>query len=177
VPIIIISLLLLLAALIYPILMRKDGHITLPHGTAPLIPAITAQHYSRIGICVDFSNSDTKAITHGISQGNADTVYHIIHIVESAMARATGEETRDYETHQDWLYLQSLCSQLRDMGYVVQPQIGFGLATRVIPKITAREQLDMLVIGSHGHAVIQDIIFGETISTVRHRVKCPVLVV
>lgn len=35
----------------------------------------------------------------------------------------------------------------------------------------------MLVLGSHGHRWIEDFIYGETATSVRHGVKIPVLVV
>ncbi len=31
----------------------------------------------------------------------------------------------------------------------------------------------MLVIGAHGHTGIKDLIYGETINTVRHELKIP----
>jgi manganese transport protein len=41
-----------------------------------------------------------------------------------------------------------------------------------------REQnADLLVIGAHRHAGIKDLIYGETVNTVRHELKIPVLVV
>jgi manganese transport protein len=36
---------------------------------------------------------------------------------------------------------------------------------------------DMLVIGAHGHAGIKDWLYGQTIDSVRHELKIPVLVV
>jgi manganese transport protein len=35
----------------------------------------------------------------------------------------------------------------------------------------------MLVIGAHGHSGIKDFFYGETINSVRHVLKIPVLVV
>jgi len=34
-----------------------------------------------------------------------------------------------------------------------------------------------LVIGAHGHSGIKDVVYGETVNSVRHEVKIPVLVV
>jgi len=42
----------------------------------------------------------------------------------------------------------------------------------------AREiQADLLVMGAHGHGGIKDLIFGNTINPVRHRLNIPILVV
>ena len=35
----------------------------------------------------------------------------------------------------------------------------------------------MLVIGAHGHSGLKDFIYGETVNSVRHELKIPVLVV
>jgi manganese transport protein len=35
----------------------------------------------------------------------------------------------------------------------------------------------MLVMGAHGHTGLQDFIYGETVNTVRHELKIPVLIV
>jgi len=35
----------------------------------------------------------------------------------------------------------------------------------------------MLVVGAHGHTGIKDIIFGQTVNSVRHALKIPVLMV
>jgi manganese transport protein len=36
---------------------------------------------------------------------------------------------------------------------------------------------DLVVMASHGHSGIKDLIFGTTINSVRHRVKAPLLIV
>ena len=42
----------------------------------------------------------------------------------------------------------------------------------------AREiQPDLLVMGAHGHGGIKDLIFGNTINPVRHKLNIPILVV
>ena len=50
-------------------------------------------------------------------------------------------------------------------------------AAKAIAKIVNDEGIDFMVMGSHGHRVLKDLIFGTTVNTVRHMVKVPVLVV
>jgi manganese transport protein len=38
-------------------------------------------------------------------------------------------------------------------------------------------QPDLVVMASHGHSGIKDLIFGTTINSVRHRIKVPMLIV
>lgn len=39
------------------------------------------------------------------------------------------------------------------------------------------EGIDLLVMGAHGHTFMGDVLFGSTVTPVRHRVRIPVLVV
>lgn len=173
-----LALLLLIVSTIYPLLRRKHHEQTaLPHGYAHELPVMHKMEYTDIAICLDFSASDLKAIRHGLSQGGANSKYYLIHIVESANARAVGAETRDYETLEDWKNLQEYGQKLRSQGYMIEEKLGFGRTDVAIAKIVNELQASLLVIGSHGHAGLADIIYGETIQAVRHKVKCPVLIV
>ncbi|RYE29029.1 MAG: universal stress protein, partial [Sphingobacteriaceae bacterium] len=39
------------------------------------------------------------------------------------------------------------------------------------------KNLELLVMGAHGHKAFKDIIFGTTVNSVRHKIKVPVLIV
>jgi manganese transport protein len=38
-------------------------------------------------------------------------------------------------------------------------------------------EVDMLVMGAHRHSGLKDILYGETVNTVRHELTIPVLIV
>jgi manganese transport protein len=44
-------------------------------------------------------------------------------------------------------------------------------------RIVEENNIDLLVIGSHGHKGLKDIVYGQTVSSVRHELKIPVLVI
>jgi len=155
----------------------KKADTKLPHGKAEDIPLIVKKHYNKIAICIDFSDSDIRAITEGIAQGVAGTEFYLVHIVETAGARAMGDQIQDYETHEDWKQLKHYGHKLREQGYNIEERLGFGDPKKEIPVIVEKVKADLLVIGQHGHRGLMDIILGETIATVRHNVKCPVLMV
>ncbi len=148
-----------------------------PHGKAEDIPQITQRKYQRIAICIDFSESDIKAITEGIAHGSGQTEFHLLHVVETAGARRLGDAIQDFETTEDAVQLKKYATQLRKQGYVIYEQLGFGNPKTEIPRMVNELNAGLLVIGGHGHRGLKDIIYGETISTVRHNVKCPVLAV
>ena len=101
----------------------------------------------------------------------------LIHVVETAGARYYGTEVMDHETQSDADNLNTYVSALIKLGYKARGQIGFGSAAPSIAKIVIEQRVDFLVMGSHGHKMIKDLIFGTTVNSVRHLVNVPVLVV
>jgi manganese transport protein len=150
---------------------------TTPHGKAEEIPFIEKKVYKYIAICIDFSKSDIKAITEGISHGDKQTEFYLLHVVETAGARTVGAEIRDFETNEDFIQLREYGNKLRTQGYMISEKFGFGDPKNEIPRLTDELNAELLVIGKHGHSGIMDFIFGETIQVVRHKVNCAVLVV
>lgn len=178
IPLVVLSAILLVYVLFMAITGRKlsrKGQV--PHGKAELLPEIEARVYGRIAICIDFSNSDVRAITEGVAHGTRQTEFYLIHIVETAGARTIGAEIQDYETHEDWQELHKYGDKLRAQGFKVHEKLGFGEARKQIPVLTEDIKAELLVIGKHGHRGFTDFVLGETINEIRHVVKCPVLVV
>jgi manganese transport protein len=46
-----------------------------------------------------------------------------------------------------------------------------------IVKAVIEAGIDMLVMGSHGHRGLDDLVFGQTVSAVRHALTIPVMIV
>jgi manganese transport protein len=55
--------------------------------------------------------------------------------------------------------------------------LGFRNRAREIVRMVKESRADMLVVGAHGHRGIKDLIYGQTVNTVRHQLKIPVLMV
>ena len=104
-------------------------------------------------------------------------MYTFIHIVESAVARYYGKNTMDYETNLDSVSLTTYQNKLKELGYESNIQIGFGKASNEISKIVISNDIDLLVMGVHGHKGIKDLIFGSTVDSVRHKINITVLLV
>ena len=83
----------------------------------------------------------------------------------------------DYETQLDYDSLVKYQDTLQELGYKVNIQIGFGNAASEISKIISTLDIDLLVMGVHGHKGIKDLIFGTTVDSVRHKIKVPLLIV
>jgi len=170
--------LLLLYILIAPIV--KSQHQTLsnlPHGQAVEIEGIENIIYSKIGIPVDFSQNDKNTIRHALIQGGKSADYFLIHIVETAGARYHGEKVLDYETQSDTDNLEKYKNNLIQLGYQVHILIGYGNSASAIASLSKKNNLELLVMGAHGHKGLSDILLGSTLNSVRHKVNIPVLIV
>jgi manganese transport protein len=130
-----------------------------------------------IAVALDFSGHDEKLIAHAIKQGSRNAKYILIHVVESASARILGQNSDDYETRKDQERLDDYGTQLKQKGFDVLTRLGYQKRAKEIVRIVNEENAEMLVIGSHGHAGIKDLIYGETVDAVRHELNIPVLII
>lgn len=169
---------LLLIAVIYPLVKRKWRHVQVQmHPEATALHSLALPSYSKVAIALDFSENDQKLLAHALGQGNNNTAYLLLHVVESVPARIYEYESDDLETQKDKEHLEFYAQQLRERGFHVEASIGFGNRAKEIVRIVKENNADMLVIGAHGHSGIKDFFYGETINSVRHELKMPVLVV
>jgi manganese transport protein len=132
---------------------------------------------NRIAVTVDFGKSDNKAINKAIQLGNKDSTLVLIHVLESANAFVYGEDAFDHEREEDYQKLLQYQEQLSKMNINTEIQLGFGNPKNAIPKLIANNNCDTVVMGTHGHKTIKDILLGTTIESVRHSIKVPLVLV
>ena len=133
--------------------------------------------FNKIAIALDFSENDQKLLAYAIGQGKENTHYLLVHIVESASAKLFGNESDDYESRKDKERMDSYVSQLQNRGFTAEGFLGYKNRAKEIVRIAKGVNADMIVMGAHGHTGIKDFIYGETVNTVRHELKIPVLIV
>lgn len=168
---------LLVFIFVYPLLNKKTGTGRVSHGKALAIEPINTIIYHHIGIAVDFSKNDRNTIRHALIQGGKIAKYHLIHIVETAAANYHGETAFDHETKKNIENLKSYEKNMKELGYNAGWHIGFGAIAKSIAYISEKNDIELLVLGAHGHKGFKDIIFGTMIDKIRHRVQIPVLIV
>lgn len=178
VPIAVFSFFILAYITVSPFLKKKiTEKVKLPHGRPKELIDLTSPLYERIAVAVDFSDTDADTIRNAIAQGGKNAEYVLIHIVETAGARIFGKEINDFETGADEQYIKEYADRLKREGYNVIWQLGYGTPKKSIPEVVKNNNVDLLVMGAHGHKLIKDILFGTTVDAVRHKVKIPILVV
>jgi manganese transport protein len=133
--------------------------------------------FKNVAVALDFSENDEKLLSFAIGQGKEDTNYVLIHIVESASAQLLGKESDDYETRNDKERIDLFVDQLQKRNLSAKGYLGFGKRSDEIVKIVKENKADILVMGAHGHTGLKDFIYGETVNSVRHELKIPVLIV
>ena len=173
-----VSLALLLYILLFPLFktVQKSASIQI-HPDLELINQLDIPEFKVIAIALDFSEKDQKLLSFAIGQGKENTRYVLVHVVESASAKLLGTDSDDYETRKDKERMDGYVNQLQQRGYLVEGHLGFRNRAKEIVRIVKELNADMLVAGAHGHTGLKDFIYGETVNTVRHELKIPVLIV
>ncbi len=139
--------------------------------------SIDIPQYNRIAIALDFNEKDKKLISHAVGQGNPQTQFILLHIVESASAKLWGNQSDDYETRKDQNQLDDYVKQLKANGLKATGILGYRNRSKEIVRLVKESKADMLVVGAHGHSGVKDLIYGETINSVRHELQIPILMV
>jgi len=163
---------------IFPIIDRRKNIASIQIHAAPdIIKEVILPQFNRIVIALDFSEKDEKLLAFALGQGTAATHYIVVHIVESASAKLHGTQSDDYETRKDKERLEFYVTYLKDRGHSAEGCLGFNNRAKEIVRVVKEMNADMLVVGAHGHTGIKDFIYGETVNSVRHELKVPVLIV
>jgi len=169
---------LLLYIIIFPMIQsKKKQERTALHGAAVELDWTKAAPIDRIAIAVDFTVGDANLIKSAISQALAGTELILIHVVESVTANYFQEISDDEESRKDKERLELYAATLSEKGYKVQFVVGYKNRVKEIVRIVNTTEAQLLVMGAHHHYGWKDYFFGETIESVRHKVKIPVLIV
>jgi manganese transport protein len=88
-----------------------------------------------------------------------------------------GNQSNDYETRKDQSQLDNYIKQLKENGLKATGKLGYKNRSKEIVRLVKENKADMLVVGAHGHTGVKDLIYGETINSVRHELQIPILMV
>ncbi|MEO5617272.1 MAG: Nramp family divalent metal transporter [Candidatus Eisenbacteria bacterium] len=202
VPLVVAVALLLVLILIMPLLVRfaprfargamAGAPATAGGGAAPgfalepaaatpaperLIPSADAR-WKRVAVALDLGPADAAVLDHvrGLPLPPGGEVF-LLHVAESAASRFLGAESSDLEQREDQVTLERHAEALRAAGIPARVELGFGDPRSELARMTNELGADLLITGSHGHGFIRDIVYGATVSALRHRVRCTVLTV
>lgn len=170
---------LLLYIVFKPFIARAKSNIDnhSPHHLKLVYTPKESYGKKNIAISVDFSKADEAALNNAFELGGIDAQYTLIHIVETVGALMYGQHVDDHETTIDEKLLLEYKEMLSQKGFRIETELGFGKPNTVIPKIINTGNFDILVMGTHGHTGLKDILFGTTVDKLRHKISIPLLIV
>ncbi len=134
--------------------------------------------FKKILVALDNSPTDSAMLSpiaelaaiHGsellllhVSDGWAARNYHRFQLAESE------------EMKTDRAYLDGVAEGLRNRGIEVETHLALGEPALGILKTAEENQCDLIAMTTHGHRFLRDVLYGSTITQVRHRAKVPVL--
>lgn len=150
--------------------------VTVPERTAPVYPA---RIYSRILVPLDHSDADHEALGNALALAKMHRARIILlHVEEGVTSQMFGSLSSTAEITEGQDYLAHIVSSLREQNVNVDVVVRHGNSpAQEIAAAVHEVQPDLVIMASHGHRGIKDLIFGTTINDVRHRVKVPLLIV
>jgi manganese transport protein len=131
-----------------------------------------------LGVALENDPNDAEILNRALSLARpGETRLVLLHVVDTPMTRVYGAETRDRETDGDERYLAEVVRVLRQKGYDARSILLHGpdRAGQLVGQLR-REPVDLLVVGSHGHGLVRDLLFGQTVDKVRHGLTIPMLI-
>ncbi|MGV9002431.1 Nramp family divalent metal transporter [Flavobacterium sp.] len=179
VPLSIGFLILLVYIVLKPFVTKAKNNIEnhSPHSLELNFEQTKITDKKEIAVSLDFSSADEIALNSAIELGGKNATYTLIHIVETVGAIIYGSKTDDHETLIDEKLLLEYQEMLSEKGFKVEIKLGFGTPDKAIPMIINEGKFDVLVMGTHGHTGIKDLLFGTTVNKLRHKISIPLLIV
>ena len=177
--------LLLLYVVLHPWLRERIKQISQPravgvHHEIVQEPEVLVQPgpYQQVAIALDFSKNDEKLLTESLRFiDKTQTRVVLLHVVESPVARTIGSESEDLETLTDRERLEKLTQIMKKTGVAAEWRLASGDPVTGLANMINELKSEIVIVGSHGHSGVSDLIHGTVISNLRHHVRASVMVV
>ncbi|HEX4166141.1 MAG TPA: Nramp family divalent metal transporter [Bryobacteraceae bacterium] len=170
-------ILMLAAVLCWPWLKGRSLRGRHPIITAPSV--IPAPSYSNILVALDHSPSDGEAVSNALALAQMHGArITLLHVEEGVTSQLFGSLSSTAEITEGQQYLSDIVQSLRRRSVDVSTVVRHGTSPAAeIAEVVNELPADLLVMASHGHRGLKDLIFGTTINNVRHRIKIPMMIV
>ncbi len=146
---------------------------------AESVPVFSNRTYSRILVPLDHSEADQEALGNALALAKMHGARLILlHVEEGVTSQMFGSLSSTAEIKEGQDYLHNVVHSLREQNVEVEVVVRHGNspASQITTAVHDLKP-DLLVMASHGHRGLKDLIFGTTINSVRHRIKVPLLIV
>jgi len=171
--------LFLVYIIILPLVHGERGWLEeKPEGASAVLEAIETHRIKHIAAALGRDESDAAIVSQALSLAKTEkAMLTLIHVADSALAQVYSGEGYDEHTRDDEQYLLEIAEEVRSLEVAVEIELAYGDPSRELVNFAVSHKVDILVMGSHGHRLLGDLLWGQTVDPVRHRVNIPVLVV
>lgn len=153
----------------------ESGVITKSRHVAQRIKPMRIQH---IGVALEHSDADAEILSAAISMARYQNAkLTLIHVIETPGGMVFGQSADSLHSREDYAYLEELAREIEGQDLPVEVLLRTGKPIDEIVQSVDLLGLDLIVFGSHGHHGLEDLVFGETVTSVRHAISIPVLIV
>ena len=136
--------------------------------------------YKKILVALENSSADASLLPHIAELAKQlHSELLLVHVADGWAARNFSQlklaESEEMKNDRD--YLERSAAILRNAGLSVATHLALGEPPAEILRTAENERCDLIAMTSHGHRLLGDLMFGSTISEVRHRTSIPILLV
>jgi universal stress protein A len=136
--------------------------------------------YLKILVALENSRADQSLLPHVTELAERlKSQLLLVHVADGWVARNFNQLklAESEEMKEDRNYLETTAERLRTRGLEVSTHLALGDPPTEILKTAEREHCDLIAMTTHGHRLLGDLIYGSTISQVRHKASIPILLV
>ena len=163
-----------------PILLASPRWLPQPSVKLNWAEALRPRRLGAIGVALEHGQADAEILNRalGLAQTqNGQSELVLLHVVDTPITRVLGPETADRESEADERYLAELVATLKDRGFKSRSVLLHGPnAAAELVNYLRHDPVDLLVVGSHGHGLVRDLLLGQTVDKVRHSLGVPMLI-
>ncbi len=163
---------------IKPLILPSPAWVEPPTVSMDWADALRPRPLETIGVALERGPGDAEILNRALSLAVPKrTRLVLLHVVDTPMANVYGDETGDRHASADARYLDDLVSALHQRGFAATSVLLHG-ADRAgeLVHLLRKDPVDLLVVGSHGHGLVRDLLFGQTVDKVRHGLNIPMLI-
>ncbi len=134
--------------------------------------------YKQILVAIENSAADETIVEHVEKLARlAGSRLLLVHVADGWAARNFQELNlrESEEMLEDRAYLQKIEASFAEKGFEVESVLGMGDPATEICRIASEHNVDLVAMATHGHRGVSDMIHGQTVDHVRHRLSMPVL--
>ena len=135
--------------------------------------------YHRILVPLDHTELDQPAVAHAVAMAKLhQATLYLLHVEEGVTSQFFGPMASTAEVEEGREYFDTIVQNIEKQNVTVELAIVHARKPAAAIIQQAHDvKADLVIMGAHGHRGLKDLVFGTTISDVRHGVKAPLFIV